>query len=37
MLNRIFGFKRNEVTRGYVERQGVEFRDVQNADGETEL
>jgi len=30
MLNKIFGFKRNEVTRGRVEWHGVELRNVQN-------
>jgi hypothetical protein len=37
MLNRIFGFKRNEVTRGCVEWHGVELRNVQKADGATEI
>lgn len=37
MLNKIFGFKRNEVTRERVEWHGVELRNVQNTDGEIEI
>jgi len=37
MLNKIFGFKRNEVTSGRVKWHGVELLNVQNTDGEIEI
>jgi hypothetical protein len=37
MLNKIFGFKRNQVTRGCVEWHGFELRNAQNTDGEIEI